>query len=443
MNVHAFEEKIDTFARFFLYVLIFWIPFSNAAVEAGVILAFVLWVAKRALRTAVSFKNAQGKNKAQIILKGFAPVPSILNLPVAVFLYVCLLSALWSRSPLASLHGLTTKTFEWFVIYFLVLEFLNKEKYIKIAIVVFLFSAFSVCLDSFIQFYITGKSFFCQGGFAGRATSCFSTANDLGGYLLFPLILVLNFLICQNVNKVRKVFLIAVSLLLITALALTLSRGAWLAFFVGAWVLLFFRSKVFSYLLIIGILVLSIDFFIALPSKAKQHLRVGSSEVLSAAEWRQGLWEDSLKMIKDRPLLGHGPNTFMQVFQEKPYRRRYKDFFPYSPAYAHNCYVQMGAEVGLLGLGCFFWILINFFRNIISMIISKSKNDRNNFLLVVLVGLASASAGFLAHSFVDTHLYSLRLSALFWVMIGLSVSIYNLLSREANYDIKKAQPSLT
>lgn len=438
MNVHAFEEKIDAIARFFLYVLIFWIPFSNAAIETCVVLVFVLWIAKRTLRAAAFFKNAQGKNKAQIIFKSFAPVPSILNLPIAVFLYICLLSAFWSRSPLASLHGLTTKMLEWFIVYFLALEFLNKEKYIKMAVGVFLFSAFSVCVDSLIQAYVTGKDIFCQASGAGRATACFSTGNDLGAYLLFVLPLAAALFLYARKNKAAFMSFFLLFLLALIAIFATLSRGAWLAFFVSAWIFLFLRKRYFSYLLILIFAVLAVDFFIILPSKKKDLIRITPQEVSSVVGWRKDLWIDSIKMIKDKPFLGHGPNTFMETFREKQYRRRAGGHAEYDPSYAHNCFIQMVAETGFLGFGCFLWILGRFFKNSIPTILRGQKENKNNFLVILLLSFISGAAGFLLHSAVDTHLYSLRLSVLFWVMIGISVSIYNLLSREANCDIKKA-----
>lgn len=437
MNIKKIEEKIDSIARFFLYVMIFWLAFSNAVIEIAVIVVFLLWCVKRSLQ--IPFNNLKDfnlKKKLQTIIENFKPRKSFLNLPIVVFLYVCLLSALWSRTPLYSLHGLVTKILEWFVIYFLVLEFFAQKSHIKIALLVFLFSSMSVCADSLIQVYITGQDIFCNSVSVGRATACFSTGNDLGGYLLFPLLLCLSLFFWKNDSKIKVVFLGAIFLLLAWALGTTLSRGAWLSFFVGVWVLLFLRNRLFSYLLILIFFVVAVNLFIILPSNTKQQMRVGSSEILATTSWRSDLWADSIKMIKDKPLLGHGPNTFMQTFREKKYRQRFMGLAEYSPAYAHNCYVQMAAEVGFLGLGCFLWIFVRFFKNVFKIIRDQQKNSKGDLGTTLFIGLVSGAAAFLAHSFVDTHFYSLRLSILFWVMAGLSIAIYNLLSQPGNYDIK-------
>jgi hypothetical protein len=37
-------------------------------------------------------------------------------------------------------------------------------------------------------------------------------------------------------------------------------------------------------------------------------------------------------------------------------------------------------------------------------------------------GLLAGCVGFLAHSFLDTQLYSLQLSALFWILLGMTAA---------------------
>lgn len=438
MNILNLQQKIDSVSRFFLYVLIFWLAFSNAVIEVCVVIVFFLWLIKRFLQIPFrDFRSLNVKEKLQALLRSFKPTESFLNLPIIAFLYVCFLSALWSRAPLYSLHGLITKTLEWFVIYFFVLEFFTHKKYIKIALVVFLFSVVSVCADSFIQFYVTGKDIFCNSVSVGRATACFSTANDLGGYLLFSLFLSAGIFFVKNSSRGNRIFGSFIFLFAVWILVITCSRGAWISFFIGIWLFLFLRNKMFSYLLILGFFVIAINFYIILSPNIKQQMRVSSSELSLAVGWRGVLWIDSIKMIKDKPWLGHGPNTFMKVFQKKQYRRRAGGHSEYTPSYAHNCYLQMAAEVGVLGLGCFLWIIVRFFKNTLRIISCRQKMSRNDPWVILLLGLVSGVAAFLAHSFVDTHLYSLRLSILFWIMIGMSVAICNLLSESKNYDIKR------
>ncbi|MBL7198377.1 MAG: hypothetical protein ISS47_09810 [Candidatus Omnitrophica bacterium] len=85
-----------------------------------------------------------------------------------------------------------------------------------------------------------------------------------------------------------------------------------------------------------------------------------------------------------------------------------------SGTYAHNCYLQMLAEIGIIGLASFLWIIGRLFKSSIR----SFKKSRDLLLLGLLAGIIA----FLVHSFFDTNLYSLQLSVLFWAMLGLTVA---------------------
>jgi O-antigen ligase len=120
------------------------------------------------------------------------------------------------------------------------------------------------------------------------------------------------------------------------------------------------------------------------------------------------LWKESLKIIRDYPLIGCGLNTYSIV--AKKYRS-----FNGGGVYPHNSYLQKGAETGLLGLFAFLLVLFSFFRMGLRYF-DKSKN-------YLALGFLSAILSFLVHAFFDTHLYSLQLVVLFWYMLGLTVAV--------------------
>ena len=83
--------------------------------------------------------------------------------------------------------------------------------------------------------------------------------------------------------------------------------------------------------------------------------------------------------------------------------------------YAHNCYLQIWAETGLLSLSCFFLFL--------GTILAAGKKALNIQPLMpasyVTAATMSGIIAFLVHGFFDVHFYSAQLSALFWLMAGL------------------------
>ena len=139
------ENKFDIAIRFFLYVLIFWLPYSPAVVESCVIIGLLLWIVKRSLIVPEQ-KRQSNKFFEQIFerLKCFRVASSPINKPIALFLTACLISVLGSAFFEQSWHNFLTKTLEWFIVYFLVIEVLTEKRYIVIAVSILLFTAFSL-----------------------------------------------------------------------------------------------------------------------------------------------------------------------------------------------------------------------------------------------------------------------------------------------------------
>jgi len=138
---------------------------------------------------------------------------------------------------------------------------------------------------------------------------------------------------------------------------------------------------------------------------------------LNNIQWRLDIWRASLKMIQDRPVIGHGINTFMRTL------RQYDNGAYLNPTYAHNCYIQVTAETGILGLSCFLYILLQMFRSAKDHIAEKLKNIDLRF---IAIGLLTGALAFLTHSFFDVNFYSLQLSVHFWFMVGMLFAVMNL-----------------
>ncbi|MFA5059044.1 MAG: O-antigen ligase family protein [Candidatus Omnitrophota bacterium] len=427
MSAHngVLVERINAVARVFLSLLIFWLPYGSAVVEACVIISLLLWIAKRIiLFDARSFKNLVLKGKISLFLKSFRPAASFLDLPILVFLAACLISVVLSAYPLHALRGFTTKTLEWFIVYFLVLEFIATKKHIMTAVGVFLFSAFAVNLDAIVQFHFTQKDIFLgQTIIKGSgATASFNTYNSLGGYLtfVFPVALSLLFV---SVKRAWKVIFFVIFVSAIWCLIATLSRGAWLSVCLAGAFFLFFINPKAALLSLTVLFVSAILFPIFASSQVKETFRIAASQQGSVA-WRFDVWLYSARMIAQKPIFGYGLNTYMMLF-EKCFVN--PSGLPlYYPSYAHNCYIQIAFEIGIFGLGSFLWLMLQSFQKTLETIKSYMKKTEKNLAMLNL-GLISGVAGFLSHSFFDTNFYSLKLSVLFWYMIGLLISIDKLL----------------
>jgi len=125
---------------------------------------------------------------------------------------------------------------------------------------------------------------------------------------------------------------------------------------------------------------------------------------------RLGYWKRAFKIIKDYPIFGCGLNTYALV------EGRYNIGWG---GYPHNSYFQMAAETGLVGITAFLWMLFVLFRESLRAL-RKIKNQENKMLLF---GFLTGLLGFLIHSFFDTNLYSVQLSSLLWLTMGVVVTL--------------------
>jgi len=128
------------------------------------------------------------------------------------------------------------------------------------------------------------------------------------------------------------------------------------------------------------------------------------------------IWRESLNMIKGDPFLGKGLGTYMDYSK--------KDIINDSGShYAHNCYLQIWAESGIAALIAFL-ALVGFVFCRGACVAFKNRFDDWGILLG---GLTGGLFGFLVASFFDNGLYSLQLSVLFWVMLGVTVALERVL----------------
>ena len=242
MNRDTITERIDSAIRFFLYLLIFWLPYSSAVVESCVISALILWIAKRiVIYDARDLPKSAIREKLTRLRKTFCPKENFLNRTIGFFIVACLLSVAGSSFFGHALRGFTTKTAEWFVVYFLVLEVFTKKKHLYIAAGILIFSALAVCLDGIYQFHISGKDIF--NGIAitrGGATASFKHPNSLGGYLTIVVPLMFTFAFLRKNNKLAKLSFLVFFILSVWTAAVSLSRASWIGICASIFLLLFF-----------------------------------------------------------------------------------------------------------------------------------------------------------------------------------------------------------
>src|ERR1700722_16718239 len=249
------------------------------------------------------------------------------------------------------------------------------------------------------------------GIWEGRITSLLFHFNSLAGYLNLIIPFGIACMVLARDRVLRFPGLICVSLAAIAVL-LTQSRGGILATFgvfaVTCWLLVprvATRIKIFSVSILCGLLL-----FPLILTHFERLQGVDDATEFS----RLALWQAAVGEFVGHPLLGVGYGN---------YKYFYSNFF-FVPVEnldrldAHNLYLQLLAETGLIGFLVFAVIVALFFRRSWNLI-----RDRDPLLRLTGVGVIGALAGTLIHGAVDFMFHvSPQFGALFWIIMGLCTS---------------------
>jgi putative inorganic carbon (HCO3(-)) transporter len=197
---------------------------------------------------------------------------------------------------------------------------------------------------------------------AHRIYGTFAHPNVFAFYLC-TIVLVLAILYRQLPAHQRPYTIIA-SVGILTLILFTYTRAAWAAVLIGILIfgLLQHTKKTLQwclYGLVFIALLIPFDYYLRSTSgRSLQEIQLVSrmvslSDSNESASWRLSVLKESLPIAYERPLLGYGYGTFPFVWDiKKDISHRYDD-----SSEAHNDYLRILIELGIIGLLCFVLLL--------------------------------------------------------------------------------------
>lgn len=401
LNKERLNIIFDETIKWCLYAIVFAAPFSKSISEIGITLAIAVWLVQR------------------LINHDLNPAKIELGIALAVFVIAIIPSFLNSAYPALSVKAFFTKILKYVLLSIVMADTIKTKERLKDILIVAFLSIMLITVDGFIQHYLTGydllhnypafqmRTCLSQDGFfRGFPTASFPFPNDLAAWILLMLLP----LACVSIFDMKKsgfrYLTGTVSAGLFYLFFLAKSRGAWIALGVSMIYIAFSRRKMWIVLLLVVVLAGSI---LIKTEMTRNIFSMGSFGD------RLNMMGTSWQIFAKHPVIGNGLNTFFVNF--KKYRNdEWKDK---KGSYAHNCYLQMAADTGLVGLAGFLFLIISYFRGVIAAL----RRIRDDFYRTLLWGISIGVFAFLVHSFFDTNLYSLNLTTLFWFAIGTSLAI--------------------
>ncbi len=227
-------------------------------------------------------------------------------------------------------------------------------------------------------------------------------SNHFAAFVVHNSAVLLGLLLLDD-NRWRKILFLVAVLFSVHPLFFSYSRAAYMA----AVVALVFFGLVKKRSLLILVIVLLVAWKTLLPSSVVERISMTKGEggqIEESAATRLDLWDLSLKLFKEHPLIGSGFGGFEFTF---PMGGRYKD--------THNYYLKMLAEQGIIGFGLWLITLFMAFRSGWKLF-REGKNGFEKGLGLGFMGCVIASAT--TNLFGDRWSYY-EMGSYFWIFWGL------------------------
>ena len=278
--------------------------------------------------------------------------------------------------------------------------------------------------------------------FGSRSVSTFGNPNFLSTYLIMVLIPLTVYFLAEK-NLIRKIFIFILWVVNFLGLIITRTRSAWLGLGTGMVILLIYLLRSHRELIranrkvliaaavaCVGVLMMPIKTIDigdgdTVSTGRRPLLAVSAEKVKSITDMTQAsyiqrflIWKSALLMIKDYPVTGVGWGNFEILY---PF---YQGKFLTDEAVmalrthannAHNEFLEIASQTGVVGLGIYIWFFVSFFRY--GWNICRRQKDETERLLIagVLCGIAAV----LADNMLNVSIHFPMPALLLWTQIGM------------------------
>ena len=379
----------------FLILFVFWSPISITGAQTAVSFAFLFWVVR------------------MLMMRKLSLLRNPLYLPITVFLIVGAIAVIRAVDFKLSLRGY--RGLWWVSIFFLTVNNVKNEGQFKKLMRILILITTTAGAYGIFQ-HLTKIDFFGNVKHLhlplARSTGFFDGPATFGNYILLLLPVIIG-LSSYSKTRREKRWLGLSSLIILTAIIFSYGRGVWLGLIGGLTFMAILSSRRLFLSIVAGIIICSM-FIISLPSSEFAQRVLWTIRSERPLGDRIELWEGSLRIIGDYPVTGVG---------WKGFRRLYTRYNPIEggelPCYAHNNFVDVAVESGLLGFGVFLWFLLGIYK--VGFRIFKKLEDDGYFKGIAWGFLGSFTAFLIAglsqYNFGDSEVVMLFYFLLGMVMV--------------------------
>jgi O-antigen ligase len=216
---------------------------------------------------------------------------------------------------------------------------------------------------------------------------------------------------------VLRALLWAVGAIMTAVLILTYSRAAWVAIAIATLVMIALYTPWGRYVLVAAFVVAGAGALV----EGTRLVHTFRSAQTPTTQRRLDLWRSSLRMVRDHPLFGVGPDNFLhyyapahQTYIPCPHGLGYMNPEAHDEpclSHPHDEILDFWLSTGILGLLAFLWLQFVFWRNAVA----RWRVHRD----VITLGVMGAMVAALVHGLVDNSYFLVDLSLYFWLLCAM------------------------
>jgi O-antigen ligase len=347
-----------------------------------------------------------------------------LNKPIFFYLLACVSSTaigmLLGNVEIKSGFFFVLKYFEYYVVYFMVVNHIRSRKQVQYLIVSLLLTCVIVDIIAMAQIP-SGRRL--SAPFEGAV----GEPNTFGGYLLLMLAMSTALFTSLDSKKIKASLLLIAGLSIIPFL-LSLSRGSYLAL-VPAYFTLVALSKNKGVLISIILLACLIAPYL-MPDKVTNRIthtfsqrvqegqeKIGDIRLDTSTSARLRSWMRGFDASTNRPIFGYGITGWHFI---------------------DNQFMRVLVETGLLGLTAFIFLLYSIFRE--GWKVYKATDDK--LYKGITMGFLAGLVGLVVHSLGANTFIIIRIMEPFWLLAGIVMVIPTLQTEEAVQEAKQINGTL-
>jgi O-antigen ligase len=384
-------------------------------IEILVLLTAMGWLLGWLLELVVWLQSARNQKPPGF---GASWHPTGLDLGVLALLALGACSLLWAEHQRVALREFRTVILEAVIFYALLRAMVRKEREAWLVADAWVLGGALIALIGVVQ-WVAGQNLITADDI-WRVRGFYGSPNNLALYLgrVFPLTVAVAAFAGFDTrasqgtwwNSRRFGYGVA-ALFMVAALLLTYSRGAWL---VGVPASLLFLAAMR------GRRAFAVAAGVVFIAAVAMLLGAGGGRLASLVDpstgttfFRLQLWQSSVAMVGDRPLLGVGLDNFL--YQYRSHYVMPTAWEEFNLSHPHNLVLDFWLRLGLLGVGILAWLLVGFFRQ--GWNAYRRLPEGWDRLLVL--GLLAGMVNFVAHGLVDNAFFLVDLAFVFVLMLAL------------------------